>query len=166
MNPDSEDDALNWDGDDALEARRPARRRIDPAPGRPGEVRSADAAHAASSLEPAATSAAPAERAQEPPGLSTVSLVLFGIFGGIYLLYTVGWAVGGLGLQTRVMFLMPGPLYLSALGIAVLAPALWFASVLVLTRHAKDWIRVVGLIVGALLLVPWPFVVAGGGGVL
>ncbi|WP_193598722.1 DNA polymerase III subunit gamma/tau [Microbacterium sp. YJN-G] len=177
MNSDADDDALSWDGDDALEARRPERprraehaRKEQPRTERPGEAAPAGAAPAASA--PAAS--APAASApttepdadDEPRGIGTVSLVLLGILGGIYLLYTVGWIIGGLGMQSRALFMLPAPLYLAGLWVAVLAPALWFASVLLLTRHSSEWVRLTGLVVGALLLVPWPFVVAGGGGAL
>lgn len=99
-------------------------------------------------------------------GIGTATLVLLGILGGVYLLYTIGWAIGGLGMQTKAMFMVPAPLYLASVWIAVLAPALWFAATLMLTRGAKDWVRIGALVVGAALLVPWPFVVAGGGGAL
>lgn len=177
MTSDSEDDSLNWEGDDSLEARRPGPRRRVKAPegvaapkGVVPDAQTADAAaldpSVASAALPASAAVVADEAEDQPQGIGTVSLLLFGILGGIYLLYTVGWVIGGLGMQARAMFMLPAPLYLASMWLAVLAPALWFASVLVLTRRSKNWIRVVGLIVGTLLLVPWPFVVAGGGGML
>lgn len=155
MNPDPEDDALSWEGDDALEARRPDPRR---AP-------SADVAHGGpAGREPADARAAEVD--DEPQGIGTATLVLLGIFGGVYLLYTIGWAIGGVGMQAKAMFMLPAPLYLASMWIAVLAPALWFTATLMLTRGGRDWVRISALVVGAALLVPWPFVVAGGGGAL
>lgn len=107
-----------------------------------------------------------ASREDEPQGLGTVSLVMFGILGGVYLLYTIGWIIGGVGMQAPVMFTLPAFLYQTALWLAVLAPALWFVAVVVMTRGAKEWVRIVWLLAGAALLVPWPFVVSGGGGAL
>ena len=168
MISDSEDDAFSWDGDDALEARRPTPRRKSATPA-PETVQPASVTSevAKSDGPPASGSTASVIAADdsdtEPEGVGTVTLLLLGIFGGIYLLYTVGWAVGGVGMQTKALFMLPAPLYQTSLWIAVLAPALWFVAVLLMTRGAKDWVRIVALVVGALLLVPWPFVVAGGG---
>lgn len=94
-------------------------------------------------------------------GLSTPMLLLVGVIGGVYLLYTVGWMIGGLNLQASAMFLVPGVMYQVAVWAAVLTPALWFAAVWFLTRRSAAWVRVVGFIAGALLLVPWPFVMTG-----
>src|SRR5690606_20275137 len=94
---------------------------------------------------------------------ATARRVMLGIRGGVYLLYTIGWVGGGIGMQLPVAFALPAALSEGALWLAVLAPALWCAAVLVATRGSKPWIRLAWLIAGALLLVPWPFVVAGGG---
>ena len=102
--------------------------------------------------------------AVHPQGLSTPMLLLIGIVGGIYLLYTVGWVIGGFNLQGSASFLIPAVMYQGAFWAAVLAPALWFGAVWVLTRRLRSWMRVGGLIAGVLLLVPWPFVMTGVGG--
>ncbi|BDZ38508.1 DNA polymerase III subunit gamma/tau [Microbacterium suwonense] len=166
MRSDADDDALSWEGDDALDAPRPAVW----APASRTPQLAGDGAQASvptPATAAAAEAAADATDAEdEPQGLGTVSLVLLGILGGIYLLYTIGWIIGGVGMQAPVMFTLPAVLYQAALWVAVLAPALWFAAVLVATRGSKDWVRVVWLIAGAALLVPWPFVVSGGGGAL
>lgn len=157
MSSDPDDDALSWEGDAALDARRPAphpsERSTQPAPP------SRD--HAGS---PAGEQADAHD--DESHGIGTVTLVMLGIFGGVYLLYTIGWVIGGVGMQAKAMFMLPAPLYLASMWIAALAPALWFVATLMLTRGGKDWVRISALVVGAALLVPWPFVVAGGGGAL
>lgn len=162
MNSHPEDDALSWEGDDALEARRPepARRASAPAPESVPTMSEAARRGAVGSGEGVP------DADDEPQGIGTVTLVMLGILGGVYLLYTIGWAIGGVGMQAKAMFMLPGPLYLASMWIAVLAPALWFVATVMLTRGAKDWVRISALIVGAALLVPWPFVVAGGGGAL
>lgn len=163
MTSNGDEDALSWDGDDALDARRPEMR--------PRERHSDDSARSTpqagegASVRDAAV-LAPVEDADGAQGLSTVALVLLGILGGVYLLYTIGWVIGGVGMQTPVVFTLPTFLYQAALWLAVLAPAVWFVAVLVVTRAAKEWVRIVWLIAGAALLVPWPFVVFGGGGAL
>ena len=121
-------------------------------------------------IEPAGGAGAPGDdEAVEPsPGqLSNGALVLLGLIGGLYLLYTIVWfswanyysavnsavaeGSGSLGgvLQQLVFWIAP------------LAPVLWFAATWVLTRGTATWIRIVALIGGAVLLVPWPFVMFG-----
>lgn len=167
MSSDGDEDALSWGGDDALEARRPpaARRNPDPAQEATSPATSgAEASQAPASASASGSAAVSDEDEPQEPG--TASLVLFGILGGVYLLYTIGWVIGGLGMQLPVTFTLPPALYQGVLWLAVLAPALWFAAVLVATRGLKPWIRFAWLIAGAVLLIPWPFVVAGGGGAL
>lgn len=163
MKSEGDDDALSWDGDDALDARRPEVSRQKPEP-------TASAAPAPTlDKSPAASvtpSASEADAGDEPQGISTATLLLLGILGGIYLLYTIGWILGGVGMQLPVTFTLPVPLYQGALWLAVLAPALWFVAVLAATRGSRSWVRIVWLVAGAVLLVPWPFVVSGGGGAL
>lgn len=156
MSSDGDEDALRWDGDDALEARGPQA-------SRPGATPAQESPGPLSPPTGTGPAASDDDEMREP---ATASLVMLGILGGVYLLYTIGWVVGGIGMQLPVTFALPAALYQGALWLAVLAPALWFAAVLVATRGSKPWIRLAWLIAGALLLVPWPFVVAGGGGAL
>ena len=52
-------------------------------------------------------------------------------------------------------------MYQGSLWLAVLAPVLWFATVFLLTRAARAWVRFAWLAAGVILLVPWPFVMIG-----
>jgi hypothetical protein len=164
MKSDGDDDALSWDGDDALEARRPDVTRPKPAPeaSPPSDPVVTQTPAAAPVAEPESE----ADARTEPQGVGVVTLLLLGILGGVYLLYTIGWILGGIGMQLPVTFTLPVVLYQGALWLAVLAPALWFAAVLAATRGSKTWVRIVWLVAGAVLLIPWPFVVSGGGGAL
>jgi hypothetical protein len=164
MKSEGDDDALNWDGDDALDARRPEVRRPKQEP--TASAASVPAVAASPTTASVTPSVSDADADDEPQAISTVTLLLLGILGGIYLLYTVGWILGGIRMQLPVTFTLPVPLYQGALWLAVLAPALWFVAVLAATRGSRSWVRVVWLIAGAVLLVPWPFVVSGGGGAL
>lgn len=151
------DDALTWEGDDDRPTQRPA-----PEPEKKSALPRGWKAVGRRSetvgrLEEDGTVTDPAEH----PPLSTPMLLLIGIVGGIYLLYTVGWIVGGLTLHGSAMFLIPDVMYQIALWAAVLAPALWFGAVWMLTRRSASWVRVAGLLGGVLLLVPWPFVMTG-----
>lgn len=159
-----DDDALSWGGDD------------DPTLEVSGRAAASDAVQAPEPLalpdgftavgrgsadvgrvEPDGTVTMPGSRAPLSSGL----LVTLGITAGAYLLFTIGWIVGGLRLQGTARFLVSEVGYGLSFWLAVAAPALWFATVLLLTRTAKSWVRIVWLIGGLALLIPWPFVMVG-----
>ncbi len=97
-----------------------------------------------------------------PAQLGNAALVSLGVLGGIYLLYTLGWFIGGSRLQAIAPLLLVSPAaYVPAFWLAVLAPAIWFAATLMLTRRSAPWLRFVWLAAGAVLLVPWPFIMIG-----
>lgn len=111
--------------------------------------------------------AEPQAEAEQPGQLSNLALVLFGVVGGLYLLYAwiwLSWAQfyasqnsqvaegsGSLGsvLQQIVFWAAP------------LAPVLWFAAAMLLNRGSMRK-TVLWLGIGAVLLVPLP-VFSGGG---
>lgn len=151
------DEALHWAGDDpeavpkAADASLPSGWK---AVGKGSEtVHTAAADHAE----------APVSTADEPrAGLGSGALLALGVIGGVYLLYAVGWVIGGLNLRPlALMFIVADEMYLPWFWLAVAAPLLWFAAVWVLTRGRATWLRLLLLVVGAVLLVPWPFVMTG-----
>jgi hypothetical protein len=93
----------------------------------------------------------------QPPATSATVLVSLGILGGIYLLYTVGWFIS----WQRLVYTDPDVLELAAFRIqqvlAILAAPLWFTFTLLFTRERKPAVRLLWLVVGALLLIPWSF---------
>jgi hypothetical protein len=115
--------------------------------------------------KPAEASAKPVADAPEaqdddelPPAASSVVLVALGILGGIYLLYTIGWFVS----WQRFLYASADELELIAFHVqqvlAIVGPPLWFVVTLLLTRERKPQVRLLWLLVGALVLIPWPFV--------
>jgi len=104
----------------------------------------------------AAPVAAPVE--EEPRRMGDVALVSLGVIGGVYALWTAGWV----GTVLRMQSLTGGDamFYASAV-LAILAPALWFAAVWALTRRRPVWARFAALLAGAVVLVPWPFLMLG-----
>jgi len=98
----------------------------------------------------------PAGKPQMPAAL----LVTYGILAGAYLLYTVGW-VASVQRYNATVVTSSEPLnaFMFGLGqiLAMLAPALWFAATLLLTRGRKPVIRLLVLLVGLAAVVPWPF---------
>ena len=145
------DDALSWDGDEASTPKDPALPHGWNAVGKGSdEVGTVEE-------DGSVTSVGDTER----PGLSTAMLLILGIVGGVYLLYTIGWIVAGLRLRPLASFLVDDTMFLPWFVLAIAAPALWFLASWVLTKGRATWIRIAVLIAGVVLLVPWPFVTVG-----
>jgi len=97
------------------------------------------------------------ERDSEAP-LGSGPLVGMGVLGGLALLYTVAWLVSASALPVDVGG-GPATAFSELLRVlAVMAPALWFVATLWLGRSASVRTRFVWLVAGALVLVPWPFI--------
>lgn len=145
------DDALSWDGDEAQAPKDRALPHGWTAVGKgSGDVGTIE--------DDGTVTPAPTD---EPAGLSTPMLLLLGVVGGIYLLYTIGWVVGGLRLRPLASFLVADAMFLPWFVLAIAAPALWFLVSLVLARGRAAWVRIAVLLAGVVLLVPWPFVTVG-----
>lgn len=172
-----DDDALTWDGDDdptldhgaaaepedELET-RPASTPAElpkgfTAVGKGSEALDSTDAPAAGSV-PEGSSEAPAVTPGRQP-MGNGALIAFGVLGGVYALYAIGWLIGGLRLQGRAQYLVTDVMYQGSLWLAVLAPLLWFATTLLLTRTSRAWLRFTWLAAGVVLLLPWPFVMIG-----
>ncbi len=68
---------------------------------------------------------------REPMG--NVALVTVGILGGFYLIFTIGWIIGGFRLQGKAHYAVSDVAFQGPFWLAVLAPALWFGTVFLLT---------------------------------
>ena len=110
---------------------------------------------------PVSPAAAQAHDDEAPAALGTAALVSIGVLGGVYLLYAVGWLIGGLRLQGRYQVLVTDSMYQGALWLATAAPLIWFTTTIFATRASRGWVRWVWLIAGVVLLVPWPFLMMG-----
>lgn len=100
--------------------------------------------------------------AVEASGPSSVLLVSYGILGGMYLLYTVGWLVTVLGDNRKPYAdVLTEVMYQSGEYLAIASPALWFGTALLFTRGRKPISRLLVLVLGLLLVIPWPFVLLG-----
>ncbi len=155
------DDALSWEGDESAPSTTP------PLPtGWKAVGRGSERVETPAEAEGETDAAAPltvhgGDDGDEPAGLSTAMLLTAGIVGGVYLLYSVGWVVGGLRLKPLANLIVADAMFLPWFVLAIAAPALWFLAVWVLTRGRAAWIRVALLLLGVVLLVPWPFVTVG-----
>jgi hypothetical protein len=157
----SDDDALSWgDEDDPTLHVGPSSARPTPAP-------TDEPAAAAPVLPDGYVAVGKGAETVQPqpekhaPALGNVALLVVGVLGGIYLLSTIGWVVGGLRLKGAADFLVAPAAYQVSLWLAVAAPAIWFLTVLWLTAGSRVWVRFAWLIGGAALLLPWPFIMVG-----
>lgn len=102
---------------------------------------------------------AAAPEAKGAPATSSALLITFGIFGGVYLLYAVGWGIHAFTTSTPVAGVFPIIMYQLGEFLAIVSPILWAGAVWLLVK--KPVWRVLWLLVGVLLLAPWPFIVGG-----
>ncbi|MFG6278322.1 DNA polymerase III subunit gamma/tau [Microbacterium sp. 5K110] len=190
MSTPRDDDALSWDGDDdpTLDVgdRAPADNPGTPAGAEPAAAASTHGAPTAAPTEqaptdpavrqPAASSApdpaptmaraqAPAqEETETAPAASTplgnAGLVGIGMVAATFLLFAIGWVLAGRQLLA-LGIPIPDVTVIALTAGAALAPPTWFVATLVLTRGWRTWQRFLVLILGVVLLVPWPLLSMG-----
>ena len=90
----------------------------------------------------------------------SAELVVLGVLGGVYLLYSIAWLIWATTPAPELGD--PVAQFMFGLGrwFAVLAPALWFVAVLWLAAGRRR-ARLLWLIAGAVVLVPVPFLLRG-----
>lgn len=99
---------------------------------------------------------------------SNVAMVLFGVFGGMYLLYTAGWFLiaqyfaSANDVAASTSGIVGGVAQIAIYWAAALAPAGWFTVVFLLSRGRKSWFLPVWLMVGLVVLLPLPLFTTGG----
>lgn len=104
-------------------------------------------------------------------GLSNVAVMMLGVFGGFYLLYTWGWfEIAQANAQANAANaeasgLIGGILQQIVFWIAPLAPAVWFLSSYLFTRKAATIRLTILLFVGLIVLLPFPILISMTGGV-
>jgi hypothetical protein len=114
-----------------------------------------DASHVDAAHNPVAVK----DRGMRDPEAPETSgaLVGFGIFGGLYLLYTVAWLLTA---STSYVADVDAVLtvFVEVLRfLSIVAPALWFTVVLWAGRGSRTRSRLLWMLLGAVVLFPWPF---------
>lgn len=109
------------------------------------------------------------EQVEAAERLSTFWPVLYGVFMGVFLLYLVGWAI--FIFNNPVFHLVPGDqsavdvivasMYEFGEALTIALPLIWLAAVFMTIPAEKKVQRLTWLLLGVVLLVPWPFVVGG-----
>jgi len=167
-----DDDALAWAGDDdptlSVGRQAPEVAPVLP-PGFTAVGRGAEQVRTARSDQDAVPDAAATDApapARTGGQTGSAALVATGVIAGIYLLYAVGWLIGGLRLGRVAGLLVtpahgtPPPMWVAGnlvgVWLAVAASVIWFGAVLLLTRSSRPWVRWAWLAAGVVLLVPWP----------
>ena len=130
----SDDDALTWDTE-------------------------RDATHIESAVDAPIAEDHPIE-APEPT--SSVLLVVYGIFAGVFLLYVVGWIIAVQSIDVGSAGALALVLDRVAQFLAFLSPVIWFFGVLLLVPNTKARRRILWLVLGVVVLAPWPFVLGFG----
>lgn len=163
-----DDDALSWGGDDdpTLNVSTPGEPATKAAPaaapvsapkplpdGFAAVGRGSDGEGQVAAIEP--------EAAAEHHPMGNATLVTLGVIGGVYLLFALGWFIGGTRLQGMAQFLVTDVVFQISLWLAICAPVVWFGTVLVVTQRRAAWLRLAWLAAGLILLVPWPFIAVG-----
>lgn len=88
-------------------------------------------------------------------------LIVYGVLAGVYLLFAVGWAIFGFTTGVPVQGVFFGIMHQVGVALAVASPFLW--AVAVWLRLKSSAARVLWLIVGVVVLAPWPFIIGGMG---
>ena len=128
---DTDDEALSWAGDrDRTHVDAPAAREI-------------------------VVEEVPAEDAA--PRTSSLLLVVYGVLAGVYLLYTFGWITSVVRTMLPVTDLLSGIMYQLGQFLAIASPALWLAAAVLLTRGRKPVVRLLWVVLGLVVVAPWPF---------
>ena len=151
----TDDEALNWAGDDARQ--------------RGGGTWSVPKRREGASLSPSSepveggfdtpTASAPQTASDPRPTGSvgdSISLVATGVFAGIYLLCAVAWLITALRNPVQIADPLGNFMFVLGLWLAVAAgPATFVASLI--AGRSKLWVRFVCLVVGVAVLIPWPY---------
>ncbi|MBB2974692.1 hypothetical protein FHX49_000233 [Microbacterium endophyticum] len=156
-----EDDALSWSGDDDPTLDVVSRDPADSLPAGYTAVGRGSRPHEDAADAPESEQETPSAGQKAPGGMGNAALVTLGVLGGVYLLWTIGWLLGGLRLADYAQFLVSPVGFQVSLWLAVAASPIWFLTVFLLTRRSKLWLRLSMLIVGVLVLLPWPFIMVG-----
>lgn len=168
------DDALGWAGDDDPTLQTGTGTTPDGGAGGQGGAGGADSADSIDVAPPPEgwTVAGPASAVEEQEAAeaaaaaaapaSSFALIALGVFGGIYLLYMVGWFIGISRIGNPLSDAVGQFMFSLGLYLAVAAPAAWFGATFWLTR-TRPRARLGLLLLGVVLLAPLPFIINAGG---
>ena len=146
MAADPDDEALAWAGEtDPSHVAGPAGPKpAEPEPAEPTEP-----------MEPSKDAATGSRQ------VSSALLVTYGILAGVYLIYSLGWIIAIQRSTLTFADLLVEIMYQFGEFLAIVSPIVWFATVLLMTKDSQPISRVLWLLLGIVVLVPWPFLLSG-----
>jgi len=101
----------------------------------------------------------PPTGAQERPGWQdTAALLATGVLAGVYLLFTAAWVITALRNPIAIVDPLGSFMFAFGLWLAAVAGPLTFTAVVVWRRGRGVMLRLLWLIIGAIVLIPWPYV--------
>lgn len=106
-------------------------------------------------VPPARTVLVESAAAPTTPG---ILIVTYGIIAGAYILLTAGWIFTVARSTTTLPSLLPEIMFQFGEFLAIASPTLWFATTIALTGHRRPIARLGLLLLGLVVVVPWPFV--------
>ncbi|MGR0318100.1 DNA polymerase III subunit gamma/tau [Agromyces sp. ZXT2-3] len=151
-----DEEALRWEGDDDATLAPGWKKVGEPTTAGQGASEGGDEQTDAAASARIDHDAAGTE-ADAGPQVGSAELVLLGVFGGAFLLYTLGWILTVLRVTNTATDPVGQFMFALGLWLAVLAPALWFGVTFALTRGRVP-LRFTWLAIGAVVLLPIPFV--------
>jgi hypothetical protein len=96
-----------------------------------------------------------------PAVMSSASLVVHGVLGGVFLLWAAGWIVAVGDFTNPFTDAISSLMWNLGELFAVVAPIAWFVAVIVLVPVDRTGRRLAWMALGALLVAPWPLVIGG-----
>jgi len=96
-----------------------------------------------------------------PAVMSSASLVVHGVLGGVFLLWAAGWIVAVGDFTNPFTDAISSLMWNLGELFAVAAPIAWFVAVIVLVPVERTGRRLAWMALGALLVAPWPLVIGG-----
>jgi hypothetical protein len=129
MTSDADEDALTWVGDEAERKKAQSKKKAEP-----------DTA-----------------KSERPP-TSALVLITYGLLGGAYLIYTIGWVISVQRSAVTLPSLFADLMFRLGEALAIGSPVIWFAAVFLITRDRPTVTRLLWLLLGLVAVIPWPFV--------
>ena len=97
--------------------------------------------------------------AHERPGWQdSVALLSTGVLAGVYLLFTAAWAITALRNPIAIADPLGSFMFTLGLWLAAVAGPLTFTAIVMWRRGRGVALRLLWLVIGALVLLPWPYV--------
>lgn len=155
----TDDEALNWAGDDARQRGGgtwsvPKRREGASLSSSPEEMTVIEPVEITDDV--VSTSSTTSDPTPSGSVGDSIALVATGVFAGIYLLFTVAWLITALRNPVQIADPLGNFMFALGLWLAVAAgPATFVASLI--AGSNKLWVRFACLVVGAAVLIPWPY---------